>query len=256
MIIGAGLKMHLGPRRTTEWVAAVADLAGRHPALRSGAVELLVLPTFPMLTHAVASLSPLGVHVGAQDLFWEDAGPYTGEVSGRELAEIGCSFAEVGHAERRRLFGETDEIVAAKTAAALRNGLSPVICVGEEQAQEPHEAAAECVRQLQSAVAQSRRAGLGGRVVVAYEPTWAIGAAAAARPPYIRTVCTRLKAALSADEALAGSRVIYGGSAGPGLLGQLDGSVDGLFLGRASHDPAALEAVVEEAAVSVVSQAT
>lgn len=247
VIIGAGLKMYLGHRQTIEWLAGVAEVARRHRGLRAGTVELVVLPTFPVLVHAVDALSPLGVQVGAQDLFWEDEGPFTGEVSGRELAEIGCSVVEVGHLERRRHLGETDRIVSAKTAAALRNGLTPVVCVGESRAQDPESAASECVRHLQAALTHSRAAGVLGPVIVAYEPHWAIGAAAAAEPSYIRTVCGRLKAELSSDAGLTGSRVIYGGSAGAGLLGRLDGAVDGLFLGRSSHDVAVLEAVLDEA---------
>lgn len=254
VIIGAGLKMYLGHRETMDWVARVAELAGGHPGVQSGAVELFVVPTFPSLVHTVSSLTPLAVKVGAQDLFWEDQGPFTGEVSGRELAEIGCSFVEVGHLERRRHFGETDDVVSAKTAAALRNGLTPVVCVGEGQPQEAEDAASECVRQLQAALSASRRERLVGPVLVAYEPHWAIGAAAAADPHHIRTVCTRLKAAVTGP-ALRGSRVIYGGSAGPGLLGQLDGTADGLFLGRSSHDPAVLEAVLDEAAAWVTRNA-
>ena len=255
MIIGAGLKMYMGHRQTIEWIARVAEVAGRHPGLRSGAVELFVVPTFPMLVHAVSALSPLAVQVGAQDLFWEDHGPFTGEVSGCELAEIGCSFVEVGHFERRHYFGETDKIVSAKTAASFRNRLTPVVCVGESQPQDPEDAASECLLQLQAALTHSRRTGLLGPMLVAYEPHWAIGAAAAANAHHIRTVCRRLKAAISADDALTGSRVIYGGSAGTGLVEQIDGAADGLFLGRSSHEPAALEAVLDEAAASATRKA-
>lgn len=247
VMIGAGLKMYLGHRRTKEWLHQVADLAYREPALRSGAVELFVMPSFPSLEYAVSSLSPLGVQVGAQDLFWEDHGPFTGEVSGAELAEIGCSLVTVGHVERRQHLGETPEMVSAKTAAAFRNGLSPVLCVGEPQPQDPEDATTECIRQVEAALAHSRRTGVLASLVLAYEPHWAIGAPAPADPQHIGTVCRRLKELVGADEALVGSRVIYGGSAVPGLLQHLDGAVDGLFLGRASHDPAALEAVIAEA---------
>lgn len=246
-VIGAGLKMYLGHRQTSEWIARVAGIAERHPGLRRGAVELFVLPTFPVLVHAVRTLAPLGVRVGAQDLCWADRGPYTGEVSGTELAEIGCTYVEVGHAERRKHFGETDDVVSAKTAAAFRNGLTPVICVGEARPTKPDDAATECVRQLRAALADSRRAGSSRPALVAYEPQWAIGASSAADPGYIRTVCRRLQSALGGDDALAGSRVVYGGSAGSGLLAGLDGAADGLFLGRASHDPAVLESVLDEA---------
>lgn len=250
MIIGAGLKMYLSHRQTKQWIGQVADISRRHPALKSGTVELFVVPTFPVLDYAVGVLSPLGVQVGAQDLFWEDRGPFTGEVSGNELAEIGCSLVEVGHVERRHHLGETEEMVSAKTAAAFRNRLSPVLCIGEPQQQDPEDAATECVQQLVAALTHTRRAGLLGRMVVAYEPHWAIGARAPANTHRISTVCRRIKATIRADDALAGSRVIYGGSAGPGLLEQLDGAVDGLFLGRASHETAALEAVVDEAAAA------
>lgn len=252
LIIGAGLKMYLRHQQTIEWIALVAALAERHPALKRGAVELFVLPTFPVLVHAVRALSPVGVKVGAQDLSSEDSGPFTGEVSGTEIADIGCEFVEVGHVERRTHFGETEEVVSAKVAAAFRNGLTPVLCLGESRPQRPDAAAAECVRQLGAALVHSRRAGVLGRLLVAYEPHWAIGAAAAAEATYIRTVCTALRAATSEDTALTGSRIIYGGSAGTGLLGQLDGAVDGLFLGRSAHDPAVLESVLDEAGAMAV----
>jgi triosephosphate isomerase len=225
----------------------VARVAEGCAGLRQGSLELFVLPTFPCLPDAVRALGRLGVDVGAQDLCWEDRGPYTGEVSGVELAEIGCRYVEIGHMERRKHLGEDDAMVSAKTAAAFRNGLTPVICVGESRPEEPLDAAAECVRQLEATLRDSHRAGVVGPAVVAYEPHWAIGAPSAAEPDYIRTVCRELGTALRADPALAGSRVIYGGSAGSGLLSQLADSVDGLFLGRASHDPGVLAAILDEA---------
>ena len=248
VFVGAGLKMYLGYRQSLEWFDGVAAVAARHPAVASGAVEVLVLPTFPLLREAVLALSPLGVRVGAQDLFWEDRGAYTGEVSGAELAEIGCSFVEIGHAERRRIFAETDEVVSAKAAAAYRNGLTPVVCVGELAPGEPAEAAAECTRQLRAALVQSRRSGLSGPLVVAYEPVWAIGATAPAGSGHIQSVCAALRAELDGDSSTAASRIVYGGSAGPGILSRLGGAADGLFLSRSAHDPRGLAAIVDEAA--------
>lgn len=247
MIVGAGLKMYLGHRETLDWLGAVARVAEGHVGLRRGTVELFVLPTFPPLVPAVHMLSRLNVGVGAQDLSWADRGPFTGEVSGAELAELGCSFVEVGHIERRTHLGETDEMVSKKTAAAFRNRLTPVICVGESQPQAPDDAAEECARQLEAILTDSRRSGCTGPAVVAYEPHWAVGAATAASPDYIRVVCARLQSELQTDDALAASRVIYGGSAGTGLLADLAGAVHGLFLGRAAHDPAVLRAVLDEA---------
>jgi triosephosphate isomerase len=246
LIIGAGLKMYLGHWETVDWLREVARVAEQHRGLRQGKVELFVLPTFPTLVHVVRLLSRLNVGVGAQDLFWADRGPFTGEVSGAELAELGCSFVEVGHVERRTHLGETDYIVSRKTAAAFRNHLIPVICIGESRPRSPDDAAEECARQLDAVLKDSRGASSLGPAVVAYEPHWAVAAEAAAEPGYIRTVCSHLKSELQADDRLAGSRVIYGGSAGTGLPAELGGVVDGLFLGRAAHDPAVLESVLDE----------
>jgi triosephosphate isomerase len=101
------------------------------PVLADGTTGLAVLPSFPALTEALRIFGGTSVHVGAQDLFWDDRGPFTGEVGGAELREIGCRFVEVGHAERRHIMGETDSVVARKVAAALRNDLVPILCVGE-----------------------------------------------------------------------------------------------------------------------------
>jgi triosephosphate isomerase len=177
------------------------------------------------------------VRIGGQDIFWEDEGPFTGEVSGAQLRELGCDYVEIGHAERRRIFGEDDEMIAAKTAAAFRNGLTPLLCVGEQRPSSVEAATAECMAQLESALSTAA-----GPVVVAYEPQWAIGAAEPASPLYIAAVCSALRSHLSST----GSSVIYGGSAKPGLLTQLGDGVDGLFLGRFAHDPAAVTAILDE----------
>jgi triosephosphate isomerase (TIM) len=150
----------------------------------------------------------------------------------------------VGHAERRTFAGETEPVVAAKLAAAFRHGLVPVLCVGEADRVSAGQAVEECRRQVESALGPAARSGLSGPVVVAYEPYWAIGAAEPAPEPHIRTVCSALR-----ETAPATGRVIYGGSAGPGLLTRLGDAVDGLFLGRFAHDPAALGSVLDEAGV-------
>jgi triosephosphate isomerase len=241
--VGVSLKMYLGHRQSLDWCAQVGEISREHPAVASGAVELFVIPGFLGLAEAVEILDGTGVLVGAQDLFSQDEGAFTGEVSGSELAEIGCAVVEVGHAERRRLFGETDDVVAAKTGAALRNGLIPVLCVGENERGTPEDAARECVRQLDSALLDAPA----GRVIVAYEPVWAIGAAEPAGADHIRAVCSFLRGAVHAFADRDGTSVIYGGSAGPGLLTALGSDMDGLFLGRFAHDPAALGRVLDEA---------
>lgn len=242
--VGVSLKMYFGHADARRWLDRVAELAGAHPAVADGRVECFVIPTYVQVLPALEAFRGTRVAIGAQDIATEDAGPFTGEVSAAELAEVGVRLAEIGHAERRRLFGETDDVVRAKTAAALRNGLTPVLCLGEVERLETTDAATEVVNQLQAALSGASA----GRVIVAYEPVWAIGAAEPAPTLHIATVARALRDALDALADRAGSSVIYGGSAGPGLLTTLGDGVDGLFLGRFAHDPAALGSVLDEAA--------
>lgn len=253
-LLGISLKLYFSHRETMEWCRQVAQLAREHPAVRQGTVSLFVLPSFPSLPLANKLFADTPVGLGAQDLHWEDRGAYTGEVSGICLAEVGCAYVEVGHAERRRLFGETEEVVRAKTSAAVRNGLVPVICVGEGEHGPAGQAAEACIAQLASALgltADAVNEGAAPRVVVAYEPVWAIGAAEPASAEHIVAVCGRLRDWL-AGSGYEDAQVIYGGSAGPGLLTALGGGVDGLFLGRFAHRIEALSKVIDEAARAVV----
>jgi triosephosphate isomerase (TIM) len=246
VLLGVSLKMYMGFRQTVRWCEDVAAVAAAHPAVADGAAELFVLPSFPAIPtcHDVFAGTP--IRVGAQHVAPEDRGAYTGEVGAPMLAEIGCTYAEVGHAERRQLFGEDLAMIVARSVAALRNGLTPVLCVGEEREIPSAHAARECLDDVRAVVDGAQAAGLAAPLVVAYEPQWAIGATEPASPEHITAVCALLGERLDAEPVAAGSRVIYGGSAGPGLLSRLGPAVDGLFLGRFAHDPAALEAVLDE----------
>ena len=247
VIIGVSLKMYFDPEQTIEWCNAVASIAARHEAITTGRVSLFVLPAFTSLPAAVAAFADTAVTVGAQDLFWQDRGAFTGEVSGVDLQMLGCSHVEVGHVERRTLLGEDDRMVGRKLKAALRNGLCPVICVGEHEVGSPEDAAASCIRQLVASLDGVDTARGASPLIVAYEPEWAIGVEHSASPNHVTAVAGYLRVWLHDRPGLEGSRVIYGGSAGPGLLSVLDGSVDGLFLGRFAHDPFSLERVLDEA---------
>ncbi len=244
--LGVSLKLYLDIAQTARWAQAVAEIARRQPAVRSGEVALFVAPSLPALEATRAALEGSGVAVGAQDLFWEDRGAYTGAVSGADLRQAGAGYVEIGHAERRSVFGEDDDVIRRKFAAAVRNGLTPVLCVGEPA--RDGDAAAVCVAQLSSALEGLAAGTVVDELVVAYEPVWAIGAQEPAPPDEVRTVGRALREAVAADDRVAAASVIYGGSAQPGQLRQLGGDVDGLFLGRFAHDPAQLERVVEEAA--------
>lgn len=243
-VVAVSLKAYFGARQTVEWCAAVADLVTSSPAVRRGDVDVVVLPSAPMIPAALEAFRGTGVMVGAQDLHWE-SGPWTGAVAAPLLAELGCTVAEVGHAERRAL-GDTDEVVARKAGAAVAAGLSPLVCVGEDRQAGPAAAAAECLRQLERVLPAD--VGVRPPLLVAYEPVWAIGAAAPAQPKHVNDVSVRLAPELSRLWPTAGVRLLYGGSAGPGLLGRLGPSVSGLFLGRFAHDIDRFAAVLEEAA--------
>ncbi|MEU5870429.1 triose-phosphate isomerase family protein [Glycomyces sp. NPDC047369] len=243
VVVGVSLKMYFGHAAAKDWFARVADRVRAHPGLASGAVELFVVPTYLQILPARDAFAGSPVRIGAQDVAVADSGPFTGEVSAAELAEVGVSIAEIGHAERRRLFGETDDAVAAKAAASLRSGVTPLVCVGESDRLGPKAAAAATVAQLRRSLSGAPA----GPVVAAYEPVWAIGAAEPAPVEHIAAVTTALRTALDIAPDRAGSSVIYGGSAGPGLLTALGRSVDGLFLGRFAHDPENLAAVLDEA---------
>ena len=242
--VGVSLKMYFGHQRARQWFTDVAARLREHAALRDGSVDVFVVPTYLQIPAALEAFSGTGVRIGAQDVSTQDAGAYTGEVSGAELAELGVVLAEVGHAERRRLFGEDEAVVAAKTAAALRHGLTPLLCIGEPRRTTPAQAASATAGQLHSALADAPA----GPVTIAYEPVWAIGAPGPAPVEHVRTVARHLRDELAGLPQRAGSTVIYGGSAGPGLLTALDGAVDGVFLGRSAHDPDAFLAVIDEAA--------
>jgi triosephosphate isomerase len=246
LLIGSSLKMYFGRAGALEWTRAVAALTASHPAVREGLVQRFVIPSFTSIPEVAAVAAGAGVLVGAQDVHWEDAGAYTGEVSAAELAEHGVTFVEIGHAERRAMFGETDDAVSRKVAATLRHGMTPLVCVGEAAPAPADAAGVACIAQLEASLARAREAGIGGPLVVAYEPVWAIGAPEPASDAHIRAVAGALRAHLAADSAFPGARVIYGGSAGPGLWPRIAESLDGMFLGRFAHDPAAFARILDD----------
>lgn len=250
LYIGVSLKMYFGYGAGLDWFRQVAATCASHPAVVGGDIVLFVLPSHLQVTSALDVFRDTAVLVGAQDGAAEDAGAFTGEVSAAELAEVGVRLVEVGHAERRDLFGENDEVVAAKTSAILRNGMTPLVCLGEPDGLSSAQAAEYVVAQLHAALANAPV----GRVLVAYEPVWAIGADEPASLSRVSEVGDALRAALGGMPGREGSAVIYGGAAQPGMLASFRGHVDGLFLGRFAHDPDALRSVVDEAAEVIRSE--
>lgn len=246
-LIGAGLKMYLGHAETIGWVRALRAAVGEHPALSSGAAELVVLPSFLSIDAVTRELAGSRISVGAQDVSEVRRGPFTGEVSVDDLVALGCSHVEVGHAERRARHGETDEAVAAKVETALAAGLVPIVCVGEQDDRGADDAQAFCRQQVRRACAAAEF-GDDTHIAIAYEPIWAIGKPHPARPEHITAVCAAIGEELAAVAPRATRTVIYGGSARPGMLADLDDGVQGLFMGRSSHDVANVAAALDEVA--------
>jgi triosephosphate isomerase len=206
-------------------------------------VEMVVLPPFTALRSVQTLITgdKLPVGFGAQDLSVHDSGAYTGEISGAMLAALACSYVVVGHSERRAMHAEDDAVVASKLQAALRHGLSPIVCVGEGLAVRLAAGQlAHCGNQLDGAL-EGLTAEQVQQIVVAYEPVWAIGTGEVATPEDAQEVCGALRARLAerfGPETAAVVRILYGGSVKAGnTAGILAGpDVDGALVGGASLD--------------------
>jgi triosephosphate isomerase len=206
-----------------------------------GRVEVAVVPPFTDLrsVQTLVDGDRLEIRYGAQDVSPHDNGAHTGDISASMLAKLGCSYVVVGHSERRAHHGETDELVSAKAQKAIAAGLTPIVCVGEglEVRQEERHVEHNCGQVVGSLAGLS--AEQVGRLVVAYEPVWAIGTGEVATPDNAQEVCEALRARIAeqwGDEAAAGVRVLYGGSVKAanvaGLMERPD--VDGCLVGGAS----------------------
>jgi triosephosphate isomerase len=210
--------------------------------------EIVICPPFVNIPAAVA-VSSGSVEVGAQDLFWLQEGAYTGEVSGNMLAAIGARWVIIGHSERRQYFHETDETVLKKTQAALASGLNPIVCVGE-RLEEREAGATESVLRTQftggiSALTPEQFT----KIVIAYEPVWAIGTGKTATPEMAADAHRVLRAEVAqryGQAAADACRILYGGSVKPdnvkGLMAQEE--IDGALVGGASLDPASFAAIM------------
>ncbi|KAK8859245.1 triosephosphate isomerase protein [Apiospora arundinis] len=245
-LVGVSTKMYFSAARTRDFVQQVKELLSATPQLLDN-IDVFIIPDHITLTSVVAQLEGTKVLTGAQDAFYEDAGAFTGEVSPAVLAEVGCRIVELGHAERRRIFGETDDDAARKAAAAARNGMIPLVCIGERTQGEVSVAVDECRVQVESVMAAVPD---DAEVILAYEPVWAIGAAQPAAADYVVGVAQRLRGLDCVQRRKGVTRLLYGGSAGPGLFEKLKTGVDGLFLGRFAHDPSQFYKTIQEVATA------
>jgi len=231
-LIAANWKMNLLQAEAAVWCRSLrSDLAGG-----SGRAGVVVFPSFPLIPVVTRELAGSELAVGGQDLHPNEKGAHTGDVSGAQLADAGCTWALCGHSERRRDHGESDELVGKKAEAALRHGLRPMICVGETRDERHAGRTFEVLeRQLRAALSFNPKT-----FALAYEPVWAIGTGETATPETAQEAHAFLRRLLNGLEQAADDiSILYGGSVTPdnaaGLIAQAD--IDGFLVGGASLDP-------------------
>ena len=235
-IITANWKLHKTIAEARQFVAA---LARQCPA--PGPLDVVIAAPFTALAALQDELRATPFRLAAQNLFWENSGAYTGEVSAPMLVDVGCSYVIIGHSERRQYFGETDATVAQKVAAALQAGLRPIVCIGESLAQrQAGETFAVLERQMRHGLAACQNAAM-LQVVLAYEPLWAIGTGVTAMPSQAQEVHGFLRTLLTQvwGESVAPTvRIQYGGSVRPENIAALmaEPDIDGALVGGASLD--------------------
>jgi triosephosphate isomerase len=243
-VMAGNWKMH---KTAAETAATLSELA---PLVKGASVvEVVVCVPFVNIHAAVNAARGTNIAVGAQDVFWLREGAYTGEVSAEMLAAVDCSWVIIGHSERRQYFGETEETVAKKTVAALNAGLKPIVCVGERLEQRESNA-------TETVLAAQFAGGLGSltpeqfaRVVIAYEPVWAIGTGRTATPEMAADAHRFLRDEILdkfGEDASDACRILYGGSVKPdnikGLMEKED--IDGALVGGASLDASSFAGIV------------
>jgi triosephosphate isomerase len=211
--------------------------------------DIIVAPPFTALAAAVDAVRGTAIGIAAQNMHWEKEGAFTGEVSTRMLVEVGCRGVIIGHSERRQYFGETDETVNRRTKAALESGLTPIVCVGERLAErEGNLTESVLKRQFEGGLAGLTDADF-SRILVAYEPVWAIGTGRTATPEMAADAHRYIRGLASArftSDSASGLRILYGGSVKPdnakGLMAQAE--IDGALVGGASLDPKSFATIV------------
>jgi triosephosphate isomerase len=233
-LLAGNWKMH-GARKDALALAGALAKAVGHVAGR----EVLVAPPFTALDAVGEAIAGTDIRLSAQNLYWEAKGAFTGEISAAMLREAGCTHVIIGHSERRQLFGETNESVNRRLAAALAAGLTPIVCVGETLQERDADATVEVVeRQVIAGLAGTSAADL-ARSIIAYEPVWAIGTGKTATPQQAQQVhhTIREQVAKVADRPTADRmRILYGGSVKPDNIDSLmaEPDIDGALVGGAS----------------------
>lgn len=233
MLIAGNWKMNKTASETAEFCSSLKHRVDGF----AGSVDISVFPPYTSLAAAVTGLADSEIAVGAQNVHWDGEGAFTGEISAPMLRELGVYAAIVGHSERRQYFGETDEMVGRRAAAALEAGLFVIACVGERLEDRKAGKMDEVLRRQVSVLSED------DRLVVAYEPVWAIGTGVTATPDQVREGHEFIKGLIDVP-------LLYGGSVTPGNCTDLLilDAVDGALVGGASLDLDTFAAICESAA--------
>ena len=221
-----------------------AELVKKLALIDTQRIQPFIIPPFPYISQCVHELAAAAVLVGAQNMCWRDAGAFTGEVSPLMIKDCGATLVEIGHSERREMFGETDHTVNLKVDSAATHGLTPLLCVGDTAQEKQWKVSRESVvRQVKIAL-HGLAPHQAAQVIIAYEPVWAIGVTGtAAREAEAEAVCAHIRAALrelyGAAQAL-GMAVLYGGSVDHDNANAFlkQANIDGLFAGRGAQNAA------------------
>jgi triosephosphate isomerase len=236
--------MYKTPAETAAFFEKFRPLAGQ-----AEHCEVVICPPFTNLAAAVAAAQGTRIRIGAQNIAWAKEGAFTGEISGPMIVAAGATYAIVGHSERRQYFAETDETVLKRTQAALEFGLTPIVCVGERlEERESGHTEAVLARQFQQGIAGLSEQQF-ARIVIAYEPVWAIGTGKTATPEIAAAAHRAIRAQVRAKfgkEAGDAIRILYGGSVKPDntrtLMAQPE--IDGVLVGGASLDAVSFASIV------------
>ena len=236
ILLGTGWKMNKTVREAEDYVQRLLPMIDGMSGIED--IQLFIVPPFTAIG-AVKRLSKGRFWVGAQNMHWEECGPYTGEISALMLIELGVDLVELGHAERRHYFNETDETVRRKVEMALEHRLRPLVCIGEQHQDRELGVEKETIaRQLRIALGGTPRE-CASNLIVAYEPVWAIGEeGTAASPGDVRLMMAHIRYVLGDlfGEHASCIPVLYGGTVDDSNCGELllEGRTDGLFVGRAA----------------------
>lgn len=242
-VIGGNWKCNGFPGSAAEFARKLLSLLPEH-----GYSDVFLAVPFPLLSEAAAAFADSRIQVSAQDLSPFDCGAYTGEVSASQIARFGASFSLVGHSERRRLFGDTDEVIPLKINRLLEAGLRPVLCVGEDIRDREQNTHTDFVlQQLTSALSGFPEEMLSG-LVIAYEPIWAIGSGTTASSQEIENMCSSIRLQLGSLAGKTGEiiPILYGGSVTAENADSIFGcpSVDGALVGSASLNAEEFSAII------------